>query len=480
MTIPQRRVEPCFELALPLRVQVLRSGRVAADRAGDATDLPRDPERRELLSVRRLVAGLPKRPSQLELVHEADGSRKAVRGRRLREVVELAGVGVEAALVGPDAGGEKEALVGRQELLLCEESQVLDERARLADCDVCTRIDVLLTGRQVSARDARDVESAASVLQTDRRRGGKRVAGRRVRVHRARVHVQVQVVAVGQQRCAGLPVVGLKLQLRGEEQRVLLRKEVSASRGDEPQIVRWGLNRVPLQRARPDEPPHVLVVRHERGRLHGVARDERVAGKCIARLLSQVHEAWRGRQHDVEARARVVVVRQPTLRQGARVAGVETGMDAGAEPLVEVETQGLALETSVIDDAAIVLGGRRGEVLGVLSPAGQADRRLVGQRLAARQLILERECLPRGVPRSPEIGVGRIVPEVLRGAWSERAYGGDRIRENPRAHFVRDFERPQFLRDGELWAAALPPLRLDHDDAVRRLLSVDSARRRPA
>src|SRR2546422_9098171 len=140
MTVPQGRVEATFDLALSLRPKILRPGRIAAHGAGNAPDLSRDAERGEFLAVGGFVAGFAVRPPQLELVHKAEGSRKAVRRGRLREVVQLAGIGVETALVGTDPGGQEEALVVRQELLLGEEAQILDQRSEEHTSELQSRL----------------------------------------------------------------------------------------------------------------------------------------------------------------------------------------------------------------------------------------------------------------------------------------------------------------------------------------------------
>src|SRR5207249_11256495 len=102
-----------------------------------------------------LVPGLAVRPPHLQLVNPARGVPEAVRPRRLGEVVELRGIGVEAALVRPDARRQQQALLIRQELFLREEAEILDLRALLGDLDIGPGADDFLARRQVAARDAR-------------------------------------------------------------------------------------------------------------------------------------------------------------------------------------------------------------------------------------------------------------------------------------------------------------------------------------
>src|SRR5207302_11264747 len=123
---------------------------------------------RELLGVGRCVTGFGVVCSELHLVHGAVRVREAVRGGGLGKVVELTGVGVEAALVGSDAGGQKEAPFSGQQLLLSEETEILDLRTLFGDLNIGPRGNVLLACREIPARNARDVELSLSVLQAER------------------------------------------------------------------------------------------------------------------------------------------------------------------------------------------------------------------------------------------------------------------------------------------------------------------------
>src|SRR5207249_7070951 len=193
-------VETTLDFPLPLRAQVRRSRGVADHRAGKPADFARGPDGRELLSIRWFVTGFAERRTDLELVHEARRLEEPVRRGRFGEVVQLAWVGVEAALIRANPGREKQSLILGRELLLRRETEVLDLLPPLgADHDVRPRVHVLLSSREVSARDARDVELAPAVLDAQGRGGGEGVAARRIRMDGAGVQIQVQAAAVGQE-----------------------------------------------------------------------------------------------------------------------------------------------------------------------------------------------------------------------------------------------------------------------------------------
>ena len=226
------------------------------------------------------------------------------------------------------------------------------------------------------------------------------------------------------------------------------------------------LHRVPLHVRPPDEPIHVLVVLHQGSGLHRIARHERVAREGVARLAAEVHEAWRGRQDDVEAGAAVVVVREATLGQRVRVARVEAGPESSAELLVEIEAQRLALEARVRNDAAVILHRPGGEVLRVVRAPRNARRRLERKRLEAGQLLLEvkeRARPARQVAQAPDERTCRRVPRNPRRKGTERV---GRVLEHARSDLVRQLEETHALRDVELGSAYPAPLRLDDDHPV--------------
>src|SRR5437867_1208750 len=160
-----------------------------------------------------------------------------------------------------------------------------------------------------------------------------------------------------------------------------------------------------------------------------------------------------------------------------RIAGVETCPHSRPQSLVEVEAHGLPLESSVLDDAAIVLNGPRGEVLRVLGTARNACTGLEGQGPLPGQLVFEieeRASTARQGAEPFDEPARRRVPGYNR---SERAECISRVAEGPRPHLVREPEEPDTLREADLRHTCLPPLRLDDDHTVRRLLAVDGSSR---
>ena len=128
------------------------------------------------------------------------------------------------------------------------------------------------------------------------------------------VHVEVQVVRIGQQRRPRKPVVILKLQIRREEEVILLLEPIHAALCQHLNPVVRALDQVPVEAARPDKPVDILVVSHVRKRGQRIAALERIVGKRPVGAPTQIDDVRREREHHPRADARVVVVGQSAPR----------------------------------------------------------------------------------------------------------------------------------------------------------------------
>ena len=131
-----------------------------------------------------------------------------------------------ASPVGADAD-----LAQAEKLFLGEETEILHALPLLEHLDVCAGAHDSEPAHQVTAHDARDAQIARRCAKSRRCGGAERPSTRRIRCNDARAAVEIEVIAVAEQRCPRLAVMRLELKVRRKQQRVLLLEVVGSAAG---------------------------------------------------------------------------------------------------------------------------------------------------------------------------------------------------------------------------------------------------------
>src|SRR5439155_9711693 len=153
-----------------------------------------------------------------------------------------------------------------------------------------------------------------------------------------------------------------------------------------------------------EDAPYVLGVLELGERL------ERVRGREGVRRVDAIHrpkvqKAWGRRVDEVSTGPRVVVVRDPAVREAVDRVQVHAHLETGTQQLVQVGAKRLLLITGIWRDRAVFLDEARQEIRRLIIAAGDARVGLDRERVLAVQgflVVEERARAARQVADAPD------------------------------------------------------------------------------